>query len=264
MRQPTIRLQPVCLFKLFGPDFNPSTSMPLPFPPNAVLPNDRPKRLLPLGLALVALAALMLDVPLERWILAGGLPKWLTKICSLSEVFAHGWGVVLIAVLIFTLDPARRRLLARVLTASFGAGLCANVLKMLLARQRPHHFDFVGGVFDTFGPLLPLGHGGSGQQGFPSSHAATAAGLAVALAWMYPRGRRLFGLLAVLACLQRLSAGAHFPSDVLLGAAIGVAWGAQCVGSGRLARHFDRWEAAWSRRGESPKIADDRPTSEAA
>jgi undecaprenyl-diphosphatase len=238
--------------------------MPLPFPPNSVLPNDRPKRRLPLALALGALAALMVDVPLERWILAGGLPKWLTKICSLSEIFAHGWGVTLIALLIFTLDPARRVLLPRVLTAAFGAGLCANVLKMLLARERPHRFDFVGGVCDTFGPLFPLGRGGSGVQGFPSSHAATAAGLAVVLIWMYPHGRRLFALLAVLACLQRLSAGAHFPSDVLLGAAIGVACGAQCVGSGRLARHFDRWESAWSKRGESPKIADDVHTSEAA
>jgi membrane-associated phospholipid phosphatase len=238
--------------------------MPLISPPDDVLANDRPKWVLPLGLALAALSALAVDMPVERWILAGGLPKWLTKICSLSEIFAHGWGVALIVAMIFTLDPGRRRLLPRLLTATFGAGLFANVLKLLLARERPHHFDFAGGVFDTFGPLLPLGRGGSGVQGFPSSHAATAAGLAVALAWMYPHGARLFAALAALACLQRLVAGAHFPSDVLVGVALGIVFADQCVGRGAFARRFDRWEAGWSRRSKSPDAADNSISSAAA
>ncbi len=226
--------------------------------------SDRSHWLLPLGLALAACAALAVDLPLERWIQDGGLPKWLTKVCSLSEVFAHGFGVVLVAVIVFTLDPGRRASLARVLIAAFGGGLCANGLKLLLARTRPHHFDFAGGVFDTFGPLVPLGRGGSGVQGFPSSHAATAAGLAVALAWLYPHGGRLFATLAALACLQRLVAGAHFPSDVLIGAAIGVSFARFCVGRGALAGRFDRWEAARIRPSRLPEITDDAERGEAA
>jgi membrane-associated phospholipid phosphatase len=238
--------------------------MPQLLLPHTVLANDRPQRLMPFGFALAALAALAIDVPLERWILAGGLPKWLTKISSLSEIFAHGWGVALIAVMIFVLDPARRAMLPSVLTAAFGAGLCANLLKLLLARQRPHHFDFVGGAFDTFGPLLPFGRGGSGIQGFPSSHAATAAGLALVLAWIYPHGSRLFVVLAALAGVQRLAVGAHFPSDVLAGTALGIAFASQCVGSGALARRFDRWEAARRRRLLGPALADNVPNNEAA
>jgi len=196
--------------------------------------------------------------------LDGGLPKWLLKVCALSEIFAHGWGVVLIAAAIFTLDRGARVRVPRVLTAAFGAGFLANVVKLLVARTRPHHFDFVGGVFDTLGPLLPLGRGGSGVQGFPSSHAATVAGLALVLTWLYPHGRRLFVILAVLACLQRLAVGAHFLSDVLLGASLGIVFAAECVGSGVIARRFDRWEGAREKCLQQDALATDRQSSAAA
>jgi membrane-associated phospholipid phosphatase len=41
---------------------------------------------------------------------------------------------------------------------------------------------------------------------------------------------------------QRIVAGAHYPSDVLLGAAIGSFVAAVFLDFGRLARWFDRWE----------------------
>jgi membrane-associated phospholipid phosphatase len=40
---------------------------------------------------------------------------------------------------------------------------------------------------------------------------------------VYPKGRLLFALWAALACLQRVVAGAHYPSDVLGGVAIAFA-----------------------------------------
>ncbi len=209
-------------------------------------PVDRISWRLPVVLAGVAALALTFDLPVERWILAGGLPKGLVKICSLSEIFAHGFGVLLVAAIVWTLDRDRRAAVPRVLAAAFGAGLCANVIKLLVTRSRPNHFDFAGGVLDTFGPLVPLGQGGHAVQGFPSSHAATAAGLAVALAWLYPHAARLFAVLVALACLQRLAAGAHFPSDVLAGSALGITFGRLCVDRGALARWFDRLEARWA------------------
>jgi membrane-associated phospholipid phosphatase len=47
--------------------------------------------------------------------------------------------------------------------------------------------------------------------------------LAATLANHYPRGRWWFATLAALAMLQRIDVGAHFPSDTLLGAALGTA-----------------------------------------
>ena len=40
---------------------------------------------------------------------------------------------------------------------------------------------------------------------------------------LYPRGRWMFALFAALAMLQRVDAQAHYCSDVLAGAAIGLA-----------------------------------------
>ena len=58
----------------------------------------------------------------------------------------------------------------------------------------------------------------------------TAAGLAAALAWKYPRGRWLFATLAMLGVMQRVATLAHYPSDALLGAALGVAGAALFLG----------------------------------
>jgi membrane-associated phospholipid phosphatase len=57
-------------------------------------------------------------------------------------------------------------------------------------------------------------------QSFPSGHTATAVGLALALSSLYPGGRRLFALLAVLAASQRVLFDAHFLSDTLVAAGI--------------------------------------------
>ena len=176
-----------------------------------------------------------------------------------SEAFAHALGVGLVALAVYLLDPARRAAIPRLLTMSWGAGLTADLLKLSIRRLRPREFDYVGGVFDTFGPLWNVGHG-HGGQGFPSAHAASAVGLAVALCWLYPRGRFLFVGLAALACLQRIETGAHFLSDVLAGAAIGYLFARACVGQSRLAQRFDGWESAWQRL-RPPRLSREPPAN---
>jgi membrane-associated phospholipid phosphatase len=84
--------------------------------------------------------------------------------------------------------------------------------------------------------------GGSAQQGFPSSHTATAAGLAIVLAYFYPRGRWLFPALVVLVAGQRLIDQFHFLSDTFWGAAVGCIFAPLCVYGSGLARGFDRLE----------------------
>jgi membrane-associated phospholipid phosphatase len=59
-------------------------------------------------------------------------------------------------------------------------------------------------------------------RSFPSGHSATAVALAIALSWIYPRGRWVFAVLAFMACLQRLVSGAHFLSDIMAGSDIAV------------------------------------------
>ncbi len=73
----------------------------------------------------------------------------------------------------------------------------------------------------------------------PSSHAAAAACAAAALMRLYPRlSPLLIGLIVVVAC-ARILFGAHYPSDVALGAAVGFVIGALAMDG--------RWGSRWVR-----------------
>lgn len=184
-------------------------------------------------LATLGLAAFAVDMPLARYFhylqVEDKFPGDIKKLFNMFEVFGHGLGAFIILLTVFVLDPDRRRSLLRLAAAAFGSGLAADCVKMLIVRARPHSFDLnSGGVWDTFGGFLLFGAGGSKMQGFPSAHTATAVGLAVGLAWLYPRGRWLFATFAVLVACQRMQSGAHFLSDTLFGAALGCMVAAVC------------------------------------
>jgi membrane-associated phospholipid phosphatase len=195
-----------------------------------------------LALILCGIAALSVDVPLARRAHDHAWPKAVADLLQRFEVFGYGVTAGVILLVPFLLDPDRRRQMPRMILIVFGAGLTANIVKLLQARIRPRDFSFEGGVWDTFGPLLTLGNGGSKFQSFPSAHTAVAVALAVGLSALYPRGRWLFTILAVLAASQRVVGGAHYPSDVFWGAAVGWLF-AVGVGQARLGGlGFRRWE----------------------
>lgn len=204
-------------------------------------------------LAGLGVAALAVDVPLAAWVREGNVPGLLQKLCGLCELFSHGLGVMLIVVVIGVLDPWHRYGIGRIMAASLGAGLSADVLKLLVARERPSHCDFnlTDRGIATFGDWFPLAGNASWEQGFPSSHMATAAGLAIVLAAFYPRGRWLFPALAALAGCQRVLHQSHFASDVLWGAAVGCIFAPLCVYGSRLSLTFDRLEEWLIARGEA-------------
>lgn len=104
------------------------------------------------------------------------------------------------------------------------AGLCAEALKLVFARERPMidtETMRAGGY--AFRGLM-TGFADATNLGFPSSHAAVAfAGCLTLAAWM-PRTRWvLFGLAAGCA-LARMLIGAHYATDVFVGALIGWGW----------------------------------------
>lgn len=222
-----------------------------PFPPapagNSTRRSSAAWRWLPLALLAMATMAMAADCVVAQWFASRPYPGLLAELIEVCESFGNGLGVVVMALLIYQLDADRRRMLPRVLTASLGAGMAANGVKMLLARTRPRAFDFESGVLATFGEWLPLGRGGAAVQSFPSAHVATAFGLAVVLAWLYPRARWTFAALAVLVACQRMQSGSHYLSDVLIGTAMGLLVARACVQPGGLATRFERLEARLTR-----------------
>ncbi len=199
---------------------------------------------LALVLLLLAAAALLVDLAVANYVKLGKVPGDVKSLVRLSEAFAYGGTVALIILLAAVLDPRGWRVVPRLAITALGAGVIADGIKLLVARQRPSVGDLPAHALDTFAGWLPLIQETHSLQSFPSGHTATAVGFAAALSSLYPRGWWLFAAFAALAGIQRIESKSHFLSDVLAGAAIGCLVGAACTTSTHLGR--------WLRKIETP------------
>jgi undecaprenyl-diphosphatase len=128
-------------------------------------------------------------------------------------------GVVVIAVAAFGLwllarpgGSRRWKLAAASALAAAGLGLLVNrLIAHFWERPRP---------YETHPSAYTLSH--SHDPSFPSDHASAAFGIAFAVLLFDPVAGALFLLLAVLISVGRVVIGAHYPGDVLAGAAIGL------------------------------------------
>lgn len=181
--------------------------------------------IVPVMLALAGVAAFAVDLPVASWSMAEKLPKELTRLLFAVEGVGTGHGVLVVAAAVWFLDPARRIRLGGLLTAALGAGLMADAIKLFVGRYRPVSNVVVESVWQTFGQEVANISQTHHLQSFPSAHSATAFGLMIALNRLYPRGRPIFIFLAVCIAWSRVNCGAHYLSDALLGAALGMAFG---------------------------------------
>jgi len=192
-------------------------------------------------LACLGLLALTIDLPVAAWCKGGHVPRELMRIMNFSEIFAHGTGATILLITALVLDPslalptlawplpqprAAQLEFARMIAAVTTGGLLADGVKLMVDRVRPRAADLAlhSSALDTFAEAAVAAVTGSRADinSFPSGHAAVAAALAAALSWHYPRGRVLFWLFALSASLQRVATSAHYPSDILCGAALGL------------------------------------------
>ncbi len=115
------------------------------------------------------------------------------------------------------------------LAISAGAsGLAAELLKLVIGRERPATIQTLESGVEAlvyqgyqFRGLFS-GFADGSNLGLPSSHAATAAGGAFALALLFPRVGLLAVGLAVGCGISRLLTGAHFATDVYAGLVLGL------------------------------------------
>lgn len=227
--------------------------------PRPALPGPQARRLLvAFGLACLGGLLFLVDMPVATWCRGHRLPGDLGRLIDLGEAFAHSLSVAVILIVAICLDPVLRHAgrfvlarwdIGRMVLSTFAGGLVVDGLKLLITRVRPRAVDFasVTSVFETFSAaardLTASGSDAAMKLGksadlmsFPSGHSAVAAGLATVLSWKYPHGLPVFATLAALAASQRVLSSAHYPSDVALGAACGVALAAVCLGTARPAQ----------------------------
>lgn len=178
-------------------------------------------------LLFMAVVATGKDTQVAAWA-SQDWPSDVKTIFRLAETFGHFYGV---AAIVLSIAIARRSWrdglqLGLIVGA---AGLAANIVKLAVGRQRPYALSdafrdealpgFVGWFPVWLQDSIPWGHA---LQSFPSGHTAAAAALAFGLSRLWPHASPWFALLAVLAGAQRMVAAAHFLSDVLVGAAVGL------------------------------------------
>lgn len=180
------------------------------------------------------------------------------RVLDLAEAFAFGPSAIVVVLGVVLADGRPKRFIALLFVYPILSGLLANLSKLAIPRLRPRGLpELISQLpqppigWDTFlfncsePSIANLGDGSSSiWQSFPSAHSATAVGLAIGLARLYPKARWYFAALAIFAGMQRVFANAHYPSDVLAGAgfAMLVCWAFE---------RMSRWSLANCRDEES-------------
>lgn len=103
------------------------------------------------------------------------------------------------------------------------AGLAAEVLKLITRRVRPETLDGHWGFKPAQGSPIDPNFWSTSGLSMASSHASVAFGAALAAGALFPRLRLPLLIIAGICTLSRVVVGAHFLSDVYVGASLGVA-----------------------------------------
>jgi undecaprenyl-diphosphatase len=181
---------------------------------------------------LAIVAATMTVIDARAVALAGRVPEWLIEVFDFVTDFGKSfWFLVpvafaLAAIALFAL-PALPRMSQRMLAAiavrlgflllAIGLpGLFFSVAKRLIGRARP----LVEGSTGPFS-YRPLGWSVE-YASLPSGHSIDAFAAATAIGALWPWTRPFMWTYAVVIALSRVVLTAHFPSDVLVGAVVGV------------------------------------------
>src|SRR5215207_4764821 len=195
-------------------------------------------RLGALILAVIALGAAMPVVqPLDNALMLainglGDGPEWLYQAL---DPHTRNYILLLSATVVAAAVSLRRprhvlgAALAVVLAAYF-AGAVLEVVKLFIERARPE---------EVLGGQIQLSHGRSWAHlaSFPSGHLIVTTAMTAAAATAVPALRHPLLVYVALVALTRVTFGAHFPLDVLVGAVMGYELGvfaARLMASGRL------------------------------
>jgi membrane-associated phospholipid phosphatase len=220
-----------------------------------------------LGTAVLFALLLPLDGPISRFLRSIPLKGDLRREIESLQQYGQTLSSIIVALAIWLQDPAHRRRLADLAAAWAVTALFVVIGKGLVGRPRPRYEDplyFLGPLGQypveraVDGHPVGIRHAWEFWSGIssdlwsmPSSHTAYAACLSVVVSTLYPRLRPLMVALVAYVGLARIVTGAHYPSDVLVGGAIGFLV-ARAAMQGRWGQRLLDRLAGPGRRGASP------------
>lgn len=148
------------------------------------------------------------------------LYSFLRTLDGFVDFIAHGATLIIASLVLYVsgrfFNSSLRELGKRLFTGLVLSGVVVQALKHLIGRARPRLTD----ISLFIGPSMR-----SGYDSFPSGHTALAFCMACILSRYFPRYRVLYYLFAIVVGLERIEDLAHFPSDVLAGAVVGLLLG---------------------------------------
>jgi undecaprenyl-diphosphatase len=166
-----------------------------------------------------------IDKGIFLWVYELPLPTLPVEIVTHLSTLGGVWLLMAAYLLIF------RKGLDRKTGLALGVGLLAHVvlvdfaLKHLVARERP---------FRALGVELRDRVLDPETYSFPSGHTLVAFLAVFVLGARFPKARKPLLAVAILVALSRVHLGCHYPSDVFVGAALGVAIGVAVVTAFRI------------------------------
>jgi len=182
------------------------------------------------GLGIAFFGVAQLDLPIIRYVrsVTIHLPwdqltvPWMAFTSNAGDQIGGGWYLVAVSAVFLAVGWLFRKLTVwqagvESLVAHGMAALLANGLKHLLGRPRPK--------FTHSGDWLLIPSWVSGLDSFPSGHATASFAVATVITKRFPICGPLCLGIAAFVGLSRVLRGAHFPTDVVGGAVLGVLCG---------------------------------------
>lgn len=204
---------------------------PSPVNPKDAWPVDRRQLGIAAGAVLAILLIMMMTIDAAAVNAAGRAPRWVIGFfAEITDFGKSAWALWPLGLLFAGIGaaipmlerPAQLVMAAIAVRVGFlflavgVPSLFVTIVKRMIGRGRPH-------VTEPLSPFLfkPFAWAAS-YASMPSGHATTAFAILAAGITMWPRARTILLIYALLIAASRIFVGAHYPSDVVAGALVGI------------------------------------------